>query len=100
MPIPKGIYWLFQIQSGATLVMNSSPILGATVMSRDSKHANPVISEIDELSWTVVSTIDNMMANVDGTTVNCEEVKQLCRRSQRLVKTGANFSSKLLPVWK
>ncbi|XP_060838587.1 uncharacterized protein LOC132920317 [Rhopalosiphum padi] len=85
-------------QSGATLTINSSPLHGATV-SRVKRHDNSVYGEINELSWTIVSTIDNMMANVDGTFVNCKEVKALCRRSKKLVKTGTNFSSKLLPVW-
>ncbi|CAI6342882.1 unnamed protein product [Macrosiphum euphorbiae] len=90
------------VQSGATLTLNSSPLHhGATVsrVRRHNNHNNPVIWEINELSWTIVSTLDNMMANVDGTSVNCEEVKTLCQRSKRLVKTGINFSSKLLPVW-
>lgn len=82
-------------------MMNSSPLLGVSV-SRDDKHApdNPVISEIDELAWIAVSAMDNMIANVDGIPVDCDEVKQLCRRSEWLVKTGVNFSSKLLPIWK
>lgn len=87
------------MQSGATLMMNSSPPLGAAV-SRGNQHANPVVWEIEELAWTVISSIDNMMANVDGIPVSCKEVEQVCQRSKRLVKTGVNFSSKLLPVWK
>ncbi|KAF0769381.1 DNA-directed RNA polymerase II subunit RPB1-like, partial [Aphis craccivora] len=86
------------VQSGATLTINSSPSHGASA-PRVKRHDNPVFWEINELSWTIVSTIDNMMANVDGAFVNCKEVKALCQRSKKLVKTGTNFSSKLLPVW-
>lgn len=82
-------------------MLNTLPFLGAGAStSRARRHANPAAWEINELSWTVISTMDNMMANVDGTAVNCEEAKQSCLRSKRLIKTGTNFSSKLLPVWK
>lgn len=61
----------------------------------------PEVLEMNDLSWAVVSTLDNMLLpTVYGTPVNCVEVKQLCRRSKRLIKTGTNFSSKLLPIWK
>lgn len=81
--------------------MNSSPSPGgASVSGRDVKYSGPSALEINELSWTVVSTVDHMMANVDGAPVDCEEVRTSCRISDRLAKTGANFSSKLLPVWK
>ncbi|XP_022173381.1 uncharacterized protein LOC111035875 [Myzus persicae] len=89
------------VQSGATLTLNSSPLHHGATVSRVRRHNinNPIFWEINELSWTIVSTLDNMMASVDGTTVNCEEAKILCQRSKKLVKTGINFSSKLLPVW-
>ncbi|XP_025423818.1 proline-rich receptor-like protein kinase PERK10 isoform X2 [Sipha flava] len=86
------------VQPSATLVMNSSPLFGASV-SRTKRQVDPGVREINELSWTAVSMIDHMMANVDGTKINCEEVKQSCQKSKRLVKNGTNFSSKLLPVW-
>ncbi|KAL5245174.1 hypothetical protein ACI65C_012584 [Semiaphis heraclei] len=88
------------VQSGATLTLNSSPLHHGATVSRVRRHNNnPVIWEINELSWTIVSTLDNMIANVDGTSVNCEEAKTLCQRSKKLVKNGINFSTKLLPVW-
>lgn len=88
-----------QVQSGATLMINSSPLLNASVF-RSKRHSDSIAVEINELSWIILSMIDNMMENIDENSVNCDKVVKLCQRSKRLVKIGKTFSSKLLPVWR
>ncbi|XP_050419917.1 uncharacterized protein LOC126832920 [Adelges cooleyi] len=85
-------------QSGATLMMSSAPLLGASV-SRDGRQLNPPILEIDELAWTVAKGLDNLIASVDGKAVDCGLAKKLCVKSKKLIKTGTNFSTTLLPAW-
>lgn len=81
-------------------MMNRAAV-GRGMQQQYVNYTAPEVLEINDLSWAVVSTLDNMLLPaVDGTPVNCVEVKQLCRRSKRLIKTGANLSSKLLPIWK
>ncbi|VVC42189.1 Hypothetical protein CINCED_3A002334 [Cinara cedri] len=88
-----------KFQPGATLLMNSQPTAGRDIQDYVNGTTQDIL-EINDLSWVVVSTLDNIMLPiVNGTSVNCVKVKQLCRRSKRLVKAGTHFSTKLIPIW-
>ncbi|XP_050540660.1 homeobox protein 4-like [Daktulosphaira vitifoliae] len=83
---------------GATLMMSPASSLGSSV-SRNGRQLNLPMLEIDELAWTVVKGVDNLIASVDGETADCGLAKKICQKSKKLINSGINFSSTLLPAW-